>query len=74
MGLVAHQMGGFDVEKTRQLFQIPSQYDLMSFIAIGYPLAIDKMSEASLIKEKEARKRKPLREIFFINQWGEKSL
>jgi hypothetical protein len=29
-------MGGFDVEKTRQLFQIPSQYDLMSFIAIGY--------------------------------------
>jgi len=74
MGLVAHQMGGFDVEKTRQLFQIPSQYDLMSFIAIGYPLAVDKMSEASLIKEKEARKRKPLREIFYINQWGEKSL
>ena len=74
MGLVANQMGGFDVEKTRQLFQIPSQYDLMSFIAIGYPLAIDKMSAEALIKEKEARKRKPLREIFYTNQWGEKSL
>jgi nitroreductase len=74
IGLVAHQMGGFDVEKSRQLFQIPSQYDLMSFIAIGYPLAVEKISAEALVKEKEARKRKPLREIFFINQWGEKSL
>ena len=74
IGLVAHQMGGFDVEKTRQLFQIPSQYDLMSFIAIGYPLAIEKISAEALVKEKEARKRKPLREIFYTNQWGEKSL
>ena len=74
IGLVAHQMGGFDVEKTRQLFQIPSQYDLMSFIAIGYPLAIEKMSAEALVKEKEARKRKPLREIFYTNQWGEQSL
>lgn len=60
IGLVAHQMGGFDVEKTRQLFQIPSQYDLMSFIAIGYPLAIEKISAEALVKEKEATKRKPL--------------
>ena len=74
IGLVAHQMGGIDVEKSRLLFQIPSQYDLMSFIAIGYPLAVEKISAEALVKEKEARKRKPLREIFFINQWGEKSL
>ena len=74
IGLVAHQMGGFDVEKTRQLFQIPSQYDLMSFIAICYPLAIEKISAEALVKEKEARKRKPLREIFYTNQWGKQSL
>jgi nitroreductase len=74
LGLVAHQMGGFDVEKSRQLFQIPSQYDLMSFIAIGYPLAVEKISAEALVKEKEARKRKPLREIFYTNQWGEQSL
>ena len=74
IGLVAHQMGGFDVEKSRQLFQIPSQYDLMSFIAIGYPLAVEKISAEALVKEKEARKRKPLREIFYTNQWGEQSL
>ena len=74
LGLVAHQMGGFDVEKSRQLFQIPGQYDLMSFIAIGYPLAIEKISAEALVKEKEARKRKPLREIFYTNQWGEQSL
>ena len=74
LGLVAHQMGGFDVEKSRQLFQIPGQYDLMSFIAIGYPLAVEKISAEALVKEKEARKRKPLREIFYTNQWGEQSL
>ena len=74
LGMVAHQMGGFDVEKARQLFQIPSQYDLMSFIAIGYPLAMEKVSSEALAKEKEARKRKPLREIFYTNQWGEQSL
>jgi nitroreductase len=74
LGMVAHQMGGFDVEKARQLFHIPSQYDLMSFIAIGYPLAIEKVSSEALAKEKEARKRKPLREIFYTNQWGEQSL
>ena len=74
LGLVAHQMGGFDVEKSRQLFQIPGQYDLMSFIAIGYPLAVEKISAEALVKEKEARKRKPLREIFYTNQWGKQSL
>jgi len=74
LGLVAHQMGGFDVEKSRQLFQIPGQYDLMSFIAIGYSLAEEKISAEALVKEKEARKRKPLREIFYTNQWGEQSL
>ncbi len=74
IGLVAHQMGGFDVEKARQLFQIPRQYDLMSFIAIGYPLAIEKVSAEVLVREKEPRKRKPLREIFYTNHWGEKSL
>lgn len=74
LGMAAHQMGGFDVEKTRQLFQIPSQYDLMSFIAIGYPLSTEKVSAEVLAKEKEPRKRKSLREIFYINQWGEQSL
>jgi nitroreductase len=74
LGLVAHQMGGFDVEKTRELFQIPSQYDLMSFIAIGFPLALETISAEALSKEQEARKRKPLREVFYTNHWGEQSL
>ena len=74
LGMQAHQMGGFDVEKSRQSFQIPSQYDLMSFIAIGYPLAIEEIKGELLNREKEARKRKPLREIFYTNSWGVQSL
>jgi hypothetical protein len=46
----------------------------MSFIAIGYPRAIEKVNAEALAKEKEARKRKRLREIFYTNQWGEQSL
>jgi hypothetical protein len=46
----------------------------MSFIAIGFPLALEKISAEALSKEQEARKRKPLREVFYTNHWGEQSL
>ena len=36
-GLMARQMAGFDLEKTRADLQIPSGYEPVSMIAIGYP-------------------------------------
>jgi nitroreductase len=63
MGMMAHQMGGFDAQKIKQLFALPDSYEPMSVMAIGYP------SKEETSKE---RKRKPLGENFFMGSWGKK--
>ena len=35
-GLIMHEMGGFDVSKARQIFNIPEDYEVGIMIAIGY--------------------------------------
>ena len=37
LGLAAHQMAGFDVEKARADLKIPSGYEPVAMIAVGYP-------------------------------------
>jgi len=36
-GLYVHQMGGFDAEKARLMFDIPEGYEVISAVVIGYP-------------------------------------
>ena len=36
MGLMAHQLGGYDVERAREILVIPTRFEPMSMIAIGY--------------------------------------
>ena len=36
MGLLVHQMGGYNVEKAKELLVIPTRYEPMSMMAIGY--------------------------------------
>jgi nitroreductase len=36
LGLITHQMAGFDPEKARAVFHIPDNYDIGAVIAIGY--------------------------------------
>jgi hypothetical protein len=31
-----HEMGGFDVQKARQIFNVPEDYEVGIMIAIGY--------------------------------------
>ncbi|MDR4473522.1 MAG: hypothetical protein MRJ92_13065 [Nitrospira sp.] len=37
MGLIAHQMAGFDVEKARVDLSIPAGFEPVAMIALGYP-------------------------------------
>ncbi|WP_395462948.1 nitroreductase family protein [Wolbachia endosymbiont of Cantharis cryptica] len=60
MNLMAHQMGGFDRNKIIERFNIPDDFNVMSVIAVGYE------EEGTEIKEK---KRKPIEEIFFYDEW-----
>jgi nitroreductase len=65
MGLMAHQMGGFDEDIIRSEFQVPAQYVPMSVMAIGY----ETPAEAANIP---AKTRQSLNENFFMGKWCKK--
>lgn len=71
LGLMAHQMGGFDANMAREKFHIPAQYTLMAMISVGHPADVATLSGDELARETAARKRKPLSELFFDANWGE---
>ena len=70
LGLVAHQMGGFDSEKVRADFAIPAEFTPMSLIAVGYQGEPEVLPEDVKAKELAPRKRKPIGECFFAGGWG----
>lgn len=70
MGLMAHQMGGFDVKLARDVFAVPEQYALMAMVCVGYPADIDTLNGEALERELAPRVRKPLSELFFKGNWG----
>lgn len=71
LGLVAHQMGGYDAQKARATFSIPEEYTPMAMIAVGYQASPDVLDEETKAKELKPRSRKPLGTHFFEGSWGE---
>lgn len=69
LGLMTHQMGGFDVAKAKALANIPEDYDLMAMVAIGYPGEAEQLSDELKARELAPRQRKPLSELFFNSTW-----
>jgi nitroreductase len=70
LGLMSHQMGGYDAEKVRTEFNLPDDIQLWGMIAIGHPAALDSLSEEQLERELKARERRPLEEQFFMGAWN----
>lgn len=71
LGLVIHQMAGYDAEKVRAAFGIPPEYTPMAMIAVGYQAASpDILDDETKAKELRPRGRKPLAERFFEGGWG----
>lgn len=70
MGLMAHQMGGFDADKARETCAVPEQYIPMAMMAIGYPADIASLEGEVLTRETTPRKRRPINELFFAHSWG----
>lgn len=70
LGLMVHQMGGFDADKARAAFEIPAEYAPMAMIAVGYQAAPDILDEETKAKELRPRARKPVGECFFEGGWG----
>lgn len=72
LGLMAHQMGGFDVDKARQAFKVPERYQIMSMVSIGYQAPVESIPSEAKERELAARQRKPLGELFFNGVWDNK--
>ena len=70
MGLMVHQMGGFNADKARESFAIPDQYTPMAMLAVGYEGDENNLPDELKTRELAERKRKPLGELFFTNTWG----
>jgi nitroreductase len=69
-GLIMHEMGGFDVQKAREVFNIPESYEVGIMIAIGYQDTHEVLPSRLREKALSPRIRKPLSEIVFIEEIG----
>ncbi|MBN2086752.1 nitroreductase family protein [Candidatus Peregrinibacteria bacterium] len=58
MDLVSHQMGGFDIDKIKKLFDINDKFEPISVIAIGYAGNSDDLEDNLKEREKSPRSRK----------------
>ena len=70
LGLMAHQMGGFDADKVRTEFAIPEQFSCMAMIAVGYQDEETILDEELKELELAPRARTALGKHFFEGQWG----
>jgi nitroreductase len=73
LGLAAHQMAGFDVEKARADLKIPSGYEPVAMIAVGYPGDPAQLSDRLRAREAQPRVRKPLTEFVYSATWEQPS-
>ena len=71
MGLVIHMMAGFNVDKAREVFEIPARHDPVTMIAIGYPGHPDSLTEELRAKDLAPRQRKPIGEFVFSGKFGQ---
>lgn len=70
LGLMVHQMAGFDAEKARTDLKIPDGHEPVAMIAIGYPGDPDLLQEPYRTREFRPRERKPIAEFVFSAEWG----
>jgi nitroreductase len=71
LGLSAHQMAGFDVEKARADLKIPPGYEPVTMIAVGYPGDLASLPDRLRERELQPRSRRPISEWTFSGRWGE---
>jgi len=68
-GLYLHQMAGFDPAKASELFQIPSDFEAVALVAIGYQGDPVQLPANLQEKENAPRVRKPISETAFEGKW-----
>ena len=67
-GLIMHEMGGFDLQKAREVFNIPEDYEIGVMIEIGYQDTYHVLPDRLKEKAFTLRIRKPLSKTAFIEE------
>ncbi|MGQ0666094.1 MAG: nitroreductase family protein [Nitrospiraceae bacterium] len=70
LGLMAHQMAGFDVERARADLKIPTGYEPVAMIAVGYPGDPNVLPDRLKQRELASRERNPISTFVFSGEWG----
>lgn len=70
LGLIAHQMRGFDVNAFRETFKTPDDVEPIAMIAIGHPGEPTYLDDALREREAAPRQRQPIGEFAFAGAWG----
>jgi nitroreductase len=69
-GFVAHQMAGFSAERARERFTLPPNVTPLVVTAVGGAGSPDVLPEEKRERELAERKRRPLAEMVFTEDWG----
>ena len=70
MGLIVHQMAGFDIEKARTDLDIPADHEPVAMIAVGYPGDPAELPDYLRERELKPRERKSVREFVAVGRWN----
>lgn len=71
LGLIVHQMGGFDADKARQVFKLPDGCTPMAMMAVGYQAEAETLVEDFQDGERSGRSRVSLAQRFYSGAWGD---
>jgi nitroreductase len=70
LGLVTHQMAGFDADKARTTLDVPEGHDALVMMAVGHPGDVSRLPVAMAQREAAARSRKRLDDFVYGAGWG----
>jgi nitroreductase len=70
LGLVVHQMGGFDADLARAIFELPANCQPMAMMAVGYQADVGVLDDDFKAAELAERARAALNERFYAGFWG----
>lgn len=73
VGLIAHQMAGFDEEKARADLRIPTGYEPVAMIAVGYPGDPSLLPDRLKQRELAPRERHAASTFVYFGEWGKPS-
>lgn len=69
MGLVSHPIAGFDPAVTREVLNVPAEFDLITLVIIGKPGNPEELSDKHRKVELGERKREPLEKVVSKNEF-----